>query len=379
LNELEFAGARTIEFDQGFEDRSSELDNLCKSGDVVKLWHFWDIRRHEFHLFTDVNTKDYLFSAPFGDLPLYELKYHNRRRGFYPIPPVSQWLPSQDDVNEASEQIRVHRRRGNRKYLTRKGAMDTDEFDKVINGPDGTFGEVEGDPSTVAAALPLAPLGNEVTQALVLSKDSFNIVSGTRSEARGVADRTTATQATIVDQRSRIRETRPKIIVANWLNKIARRIMEVQQRITLPFWIEVNNTQEEILLGNVRETQKIYQEITGLDIEGTDFNVNINVSSMSPIDSEEAKNKFLEFMAIINNYPQIALSPVLIRETADRVGYKTNEKVLRDLQNMALLAQAAQQQQMQDALAQRTVAEATPPAQEQINNQIQNQIGLPTQ
>jgi hypothetical protein len=257
--------------------------------------------------------------------------------------------------------------------------METDEFDKVVNGPDGQFGEVESDPTTAVAPLPLATLGSEVTQAFVISKDTFNIVSGTRSEARGVADRTTATQATIVDQRSRIRETRPKVIVANWLNKIARHIMMVQQRITLPFWIEVNNTQEEELLGNVQETQKLYQQITGLDIEGDDFNVQINVASMSPIDTEDNKNRFLEFMAIINNYPQIALSPVLIRETATQVGYKTNEKVLRDLQNMALLAQAGQQAQMQGALAQRTTAGATPPAQEQITNQLTNQVGLPTQ
>jgi hypothetical protein len=84
-------------------------------------------------------------------------------------------------------------------------------------------------------------------------------------------------------------------------------------------------------------------------------------------------------MAVLNNYPQIALSPVLIREAAERVGYKTNEKVIRDLQNMALLAQAAQMQQLQQAgnpAAQRQVAKSTPDAQEKINNQLGNQVGL---
>jgi hypothetical protein len=257
--------------------------------------------------------------------------------------------------------------------------MDTDEFDKIVMGPDGACGEVEGDPNTVAAALPLAPLGAEVTQALVLSKDNFNIVSGTRSEARGVADRTTATQASIMDARSQIRESRPKIIVANWLNKIARQIMLNQQQITLPFWVELNETKEENLFGNVQETQKLYEEITGLELEGQDFTVKIDVTSMSPIDNEDAKNRFLEFMAVINNYPQIALSPILIRETAERIGFKTNERVLRELQDMALLAQTAQQEQMQGALAQRSVAKITPNTNEQINNQLQNQVGLPTQ
>lgn len=384
-DKLTFSGARTEEFDKtSYEDRSGELDKLCQSGDVVKVWHYWDQRRHEFHLFTDVLTDDYLFSAPYRGLPLFELKYHNRMRGFYPVPPVSQWLPQQDDINIAQEQIRVHQRRGSRKYLVRKNALDTDQLDTLMFGPDGTYAETEMDPNTVIAPVPLSPLDASVDKVLLLAKDNFNIVSGTRAEARGVADRTTATQASIMDQRSMIRESRPKIIVANWLNRIARQIMILQQKITLPFWIEVNNTPQESLGGDVQETSKLYQEITGLDIEGQDFSVNINVTSMSPIDMQDQKNKFLEFMAVINNYPQIAMSPTLIRETATRIGFKTNEKVLKELQDMALLQQAGQQAQIQGALGQtgksplgqREVAKATPSDQEQITNQLQNQVGL---
>jgi hypothetical protein len=383
-DKLIYTGARTEEFDEAFVDRSEELDKLFQSGDVIKLWHFWDQRRHEFHLFTDVFEKDYLFSAPYRGLPLFELKYHNRMRGFYPVPPVSQWLQSQDDVNIAQEQIRVHQRRGSRKYLIRKNTMDTDQMDNLMFGPDGTYAETEGDPQTAIAAVPLAPLDSAVDKVLILAKDNFNIVSGTRSEARGVADRTTATQAQIMDARSQIRESRPKIIIANWLNRLARQIMFLQQRITLPFWIAINNTTQESLLGNVQETSKLYQEITGMDIEGLDFTVQIDVTSMSPIDEQDQKNKFLEFMAIINNYPQIAMSPTLIRETAKRVGFKTNEKVLRELQDMALLMQAGQQAQINGALGQegasplgqREVAKATPSDQERITNQLTKQVGL---
>lgn len=379
VDKIPFAGSRTEEFDKAYEDRSEELDKLCATGDVVKIWHRWDLRRKEFTLFTDVYTEDYLFKKSFTSLPLFALKYHNRRRGFYPVPPVSQWLSSQDDLNEANEQVRVHRRRSSRKYLIRKGAIaDSIDIDKLMFGPDGTYAETEGAPAEVIAPVPLAALESSVTQTLVLSKDNFNVVSGTRSEARGQADRTTATQATIADARSKIRESRPKLIVARWLNRIARHIMYCQQQLTLPFWIQLNNTKEESLLGNVQETQKFYEEITGLEIEGLDFEVNIKISSMSPIDTEEEKNRFLEFMAIINNYPQIALSPTLIREAAERIGYDTNEKVLRELQDMALLSQIAAKEQM-NAMAQRGTAKVTPDANEQINNQLQNQVGLPTQ
>lgn len=374
-DKLVFAGARTEEFDSTFEFRSGELDKLCASGDVIKIWHYWDLRSHKFTLFSDVCDYD-LFEAEFGELPLYDLKFHNRRRGFYPIPPVSQWLPPQDDLNEANEQVRVHRRRSSRKYLMRKGCMDSDSADKLMYGPDGSYEFTEGDPNTCAAILPLANVDNSVRDTLVLAKDNFNVVSGTRSEARGEMDDTTATQASIADARSKVRESKPKFKVAIWLNKIARAIMLRQQQLTLPFWVKVRDTPEETLLGSVQETKQYYDQITGLDIDDVDFEVNIKVTSMSPIDNIEDKNKFLEFMAIINNYPQIALSPTLIRETAERIGYNTNEKVIRELQDMALLSQIAAQQQM-NALAQRGTAKVTPDANEKINNQLQNQVGLP--
>jgi len=258
----------------------------------------------------------------------------------------------------------------------RKGAMESDAVDKLMFGPDGTYEFTEQDPATCVAQLPLAQLDSSINETLVLAKDNFNIISGTRSEARGEMDSTTATQATIADERSRIRESKPKNQVAVWLNKIARAIMIRQQQLTLPFWIKINQTPEEVLLGNVQETKTYFDQITGLDIEDLDFEVAIKVSSMSPIDNEQDKNKFLEFMAIINNYPQIALSPTLIREAAEKIGYNTNEKVIREFQDMALLSQIAAQQQV-GALAQRGTAKVTPNANEKINNQLHNQVGLP--
>lgn len=375
VDKLTFTGSRSEEFDSAYETRSDELDKLCESGDVIKIWHYWDLRRREFTLFSEIFPED-LLKNKFGALPLFVLKFHNRRRGFYPIPPVSQWLNPQDDLNEANEQVRVHRKRSSRKYLFRKGSLDSDAADKLMFGPDGTYEFTEQDPETCAAQLPLGQLDNSVNDSIVLSKDNFNVVSGTRSEARGEMDSTTATQATIADERSRIRESKPKNQVAVWLNKIARAIMVRQQQLTLPFWIKVQNTPQESLLGNVQETKQYYEEISGLDIEDLDFEVAIKVTSMSPVDNQDAKNRFLEFMAIINNYPQIALSPLLIREAAERVGYNGNEKIIREFQDMALLSQIAAQDQM-NAMAQRGTAKVTPNANEKINNQLQNQVGLP--
>lgn len=227
-DELVAAGSRSGEFDLKNTDYLQPMDKILLTGDVIKIWNLWDLNAKQFHLFTPGFNK-YLFERPFTRLPLFPLSYYKRTRGFYPIPPVSQWLSPQDELNEANEQLRVHRRRGARKYFVRKGVIDDQELDKVMNGPDGSWAEVEIDPSTVAAPVPLAPLEGSVDKALVVSKDNFNVVSGTASEQRGQADRTTATQATIIDTRSKIRQSKPQVNIANWLVFIAGEICKLQK------------------------------------------------------------------------------------------------------------------------------------------------------
>lgn len=74
------------------------------------------------------------------------------------------------------------------------------------------------------------------------------------------------------------------------------------------------------------------------------------------------------------------MSPTLIREAAERIGYKGNEKVIKEFQNMAILAMVGQAQNAQGgpgaAAAQRQVAKSTPNQMEQITNQLQNQVGM---
>jgi hypothetical protein len=49
------------------------------------------------------------------------------------------------------------------------------------------------------------------------------------------------------------------------------------------------------------------------------------------------KASFIEFLSLVTQFPAIAMSPTLVRETAYRCGYK-NERVIREYQKMAMLA-----------------------------------------
>jgi hypothetical protein len=138
----------------------------------------------------------------------------------------------------------------------------------------------------------------------------------------------------------------------------------------------------------------MYQLITGGDFGDSDFNTNIQLETISPLADEQRRNAFLEFLAIINQYPQFGLSTVLVQEVADKVGFR-NTKVVEEFQQLALAQQMAMAQQMQASaggmspqqgmapaakgggeLAERTTEGMKPEEMEAAQNSV-NQAGIP--
>ncbi len=121
-----------------------------------------------------------------------------------------------------------------------------------------------------------------------------------------------------------------------------------------------------------------YKALNPADLDdGFDFKLLVDVSSTSPAQNEVEKRKYIEFVSMLKNFPELALSPLLIRETAYKVGYR-NERVIREMQNAALLqmmaAQAQGQPQNGTGEPQRVAEGATPPTQDDTMNQLNNQL-----
>jgi len=355
------------------EDKLSDEEKLY-SGDLLKVWHIWDIRKKMRRLVLDSGEE--LWEEPFLRLPLFDLRWTLRNKGFYPIPPVSQWMSPQREYNEAREQMRSHRRRFTRKFQYVGDTMEPEELNKFESGPDGTLVKVP----TRDAISPInnPELGTTVTNSLVVSKDDFNIVSGTSSEARGQADRQTATQANIIDAKSKIRESAEEAKLSRLYELVGREaLLVMQERFTEGIWIQQTGdiAPANVLFQEVQTNQATYKYITQEEISliaNFDFRIEVDVVSMSTIRNEDEKRKFIEFVALTNQYPTIALSAPLIRECAYRVGFR-NEIVIREMQKMATLAMIGQMTAASQA-AQGTVQQMTPPANEEIQQQLEGQI-----
>lgn len=375
---------------QGKEDNEVGIE-FTKSS-AVRVWHIWDLRTANRLLLLDSPVAT-LWQRHFDQFPLFDFRPDKdlRSNGFYPVPPAFHWLSPQDEYNETREMLRAHRRRFVRKFQVVEGRIDDQEIEKFETGADGALVKVKA-PDSITP-IQNADLGHALDQTLATSADDLNRISGTTDESRGVADRTTATQATIVNQRTALRETKERDRIVDWLCQIGRAVLlTVNKNFTGRMLVRLSAQEgSESYGGTVQELAPTYKYVTSEDLsDGYDFKIDIDLTSMSVSARDDEKRRLFEFTAYLTQNPAVAFSPYLIREAAVRIGYR-NEKAIAEFQKQALLMELARQLQVQAqvkqgqaALAQMSqpqmppnggapqqmIQRATPPDQEQTQNQI---------
>ena len=365
---------------QGFDDEEDARKHGEIAGDYVKVWKIWDNRsKKRFYYCEDAEV--ILHEKKWKINPIDILHFRFPRKGFYPIPYTYNWIPMQNELNETRESHRVHRRKFKRLYEVVKGTAEKDDVMTLINGPDGGVLEVKtkGNINPV----PTAELGASANIAMQVTKEDFNVVAGTTSEWQGQGDRITATQASITNSRAVVRESRERILVGKFLVKVAKKILITMKENFVKKRV-VQTARKDDQFGNDIEFKNKFREIDPLSDFGDDkfdFGVTVSVESMSPVQQEEDKNKFIQFISLLKQFPEMSMHPGIIREMAFQVGYK-NETTIRYFQQMAQLSMASQiaqgQQNMQGQgnLAQNTVEQNNPPNVEEVRNQL-GQQGMP--
>lgn len=331
----------------------STSDQAIGPNGTCKIWKLWDMETDKFTLFAPDDAKsrgDSILSYKDYDfIPLSTLRFGKRRKGWYPYPPVWNWISPQDEINDTRQAQRIHRKRFSRKYMAIASRFESEEeLDKFLYGPDGTVIKVNS--LEAIKSIEDAPLDPVDAQSLVIAYDDFNRASGTPDEYRATtvsANRTTATQAGIIDRRSQVREAKDTTRVGNFLCCIGGNILRALRKAKKPFWIKarLNN---EAFLGVVKPNNYKWKTISPQSLKDEDHDIALNITSVSPISAQQDKQAFMEFLALLTQYELLAFSPALIREAAYRVGYK-NETVLEQFQQWAQLAAIGRQVQLQGA------------------------------
>ena len=388
----------TVDASSGKITVATESNNVIGPAGTAKIWKIWDfehMKRLVMASSEDAQARDQILE--YDDIefaPLSFLRFKKRRKGWYPYPYIWNWLSPQDEINDSRQAQRLHRKRFSRKYLAKVGAFESEEeLDKFLYGPDGTV--IKVNTMDAIQAVQDAPLDPVSVNSLGLTYDDFARVSGAADDQRNVAaesSRTTATEAKIVSQSSQIRDSKDSLSVANFMCSIGRNIMRSAREVKKAFWIEAKIPNIDGPMMELKTKTTKWQRITGKMLQDEDYDVDLTVTSVSPINAQQDKTAFMEFLALITQYEILAFSPALLREAAYRCGYK-NAGVLNQFQQMAQLAAVGRLAQLKGQVAagnqqngvqpsqpgqlpQQQVAASTPPTNEDIMNKIFNRQGV---
>lgn len=326
-------------FEKDGMDESSASE-LATRGELCKVWHIWDNITKERLLILDGPFVE-MYSESFERLPFATYRADISLKGWYPIPPVWQWLSPQNEVNEAREQVRRYRRRATRKFEVTAGQVDPDELDKLSTDEDGSVivtKRKDGNPSIRPIQNP--QIDANIVEGLTMAKDDFDIVASIPVARGRASDRQTATATRQIASDQSIVESLEQIDFSRFVSAVGREILlQMGEKLEQGFWVKTSldpGTSESIM-SEIQDKQEIYKYITSQSlVDGYDFDINCNVINSTPENMLKEKTSYIEFLALVAQYPQIAMSPTLIRETAYRCGYK-NEKIIREMQKMAML------------------------------------------
>jgi hypothetical protein len=245
-----------------------------------------------------------------------------RDRSPYPIPPVSQALDQQRELNEARTKALIHRKRFNRKYEVVSSLLESeDELDKLVVGDDGTIIQVQ----QLGAVSPIrdAPLDQQTyTEISAINRDFLELM-GPSPDALQISRADSATEAAIVDQRLEIREGDKLSIVTDWIIEAGRKIDQlVQAHITRDEAVRVIGPSGEEMWELV--SAESYEDIAG------EFEYSVNVGASQPRVPQVERSQWLAFLQVLGQFPQLMTSRRLMAHMAS-LHHLEDETMIQEL------------------------------------------------
>lgn len=335
-------------FDEEDKERSKQ----------VRLFEIWDFRNDRLLVLADgygkvLRDEPIPVGAKYGPFVFYRPnEIIGAEEKFYPRPPVSDLAPINDEYNKARQQQLRAMKKSNRKILTKEGALDTVNLDKLTNGRDMEVVKVKVDGNYGIGDALIQLSSPPVNEALYRNIDQisqdFDEVGGMPGEDRGVASSNTATGVNRMAAGSGSRLAFDRDDLAECLREAFKKLDDS---------IEANMTIERAIQ-IVGDDGQAFTAIIDADMIAGDFDVDIDIEDMIPVDSAQQAALKVQVMQIAGQ------SPWLFADEELAVGWG-KEFGLKDINFLKAIARQAQQQvQMAMAPTQPMVPEAPPPGNE---------------
>jgi len=245
--------------------------------------------------------------------PFKTLRFNELIDEFYPQTDIEPAEPQLEELNEVRTQMNNHRKRYNRRYISRPSAFDPQSKADLIQGDDGTIAETTpqmDDKPLQDIIQPLidAPLPPEVYAVEIRTKDDIDNILGTNayaSEASGGAR--TATEASIIASQSRFR-------VEERVDQVGLFVEGILRNLAMISMYFMSKKDIYPILG----TDAMYweQKSSRRDIQ-REYDFEVAYGSMMPINREVDREQFLKLYVLAKDdpyYDQVKLRLQLARK-----------------------------------------------------------------
>lgn len=327
--------------------------------EMVTVWEVYDIENNRIQAFAeghDLPLRDELMDDSIDEHSYVFLWYVDRRDTPYPVPGMFHQLGPQDEYNVTRNQTMLHRRRFNRKYTYRRGAVKDDALAKLENPHDGVAIPVEAD-GEVIRPIADAPLDQAVYFDTAQLRRDFQDVAG---EAVGDSElakieKTGVANLLSESQQGRVRGARA--VFQEFYESIAEKLMKLyEEELSLPMAVALTGVDGLYWTPISRRSFQAGQAT---------FRYEVAADSLVPQTPETERASWIAFLQFMALNPNFGANPLLVEKSARAFGVYDKQIV----QEVTRAAQAAIEQQM--------LMGGGSPGKPGISSNVGKQMGVP--
>lgn len=269
--------------------------------------------------------------------PYVNLRFTELLDEFYPYSDITPAEPQLLELNDTRTQLNTHRKRYNRRYATKPGALSNVAKADLREGADGLIFEVEptyAEQPLEETIMPVtdAPLPPEVYASEARVKDDILNILGTNDYAtQESGGARTATEAAIVAAQSRFRVEERIDVVGTFVLEIITNLSQISQR-----FMGVKE------ISNILGLDAVYWVQTSSIKElRMNFLFDVVYGSSAPINRDIDREQFNKFYAMTKDdpyYDQIKLRLELARKYVDNAESWLVPQIAQELEKQRLAA-----------------------------------------
>lgn len=286
----------------------------------------------------------------------------------WPVPFVNPWLDLQREYNIRRQQMMEGAKRSARKVLYDKSTFeDEDEALKALQSNKDMEGVMVTDVNRPPVPMADTPLNASITNDVPALLMDWRIITGQTGAKMGVAGDTTATEATFVERASNLRDAEMQKSVIRWLRVAGKKMLQlVRSTLTLQMFVKLRGMDDKSVDLYLASTFGIQPEmnmmfpqlkqglinrfgqetIEPISREDLQFEADIDIipTSVKPRNLTVERQQWLEFLGLIAQAPQLALSRTLLEETAAKFDF-ISPQMVEEIHALAIQMMMANQAQ----------------------------------